>query len=199
MLLYGLGRNMPQGWQILQIASSGCSPVVQLEKDLSDYCTYSNWFAMQAIQKAQPDVVIVGQRNGHNTEHMAAIAQELQKLGVKRVVFTGPSPHWRYDLPKIVLRKFWAATPQRTFVGVEQKVIEADKKLRANLVQNGAVRFVSIIDSFCNDEGCLIYLGEDKKTGVTSWDYGHLTPVASDFFASDALVEAITGAPTKDR
>lgn len=192
MLSHGLVQNMPQDWQMLQIASSGCPPRLQHEKDTSEYCAYSNWFALRAIEESRPDVVIVGQDAGHNVARMEALTNSLLKLGVQKVVFTGPSPHWRYDLPKIVLRKFWESTPQRTFVGIEQGVMLVEQNLHANFVQNEASIFVSIIDSFCNEDGCLVFLGEDRKTGVTSWDYGHLTPIASDFFAKESLVSEIT-------
>jgi len=35
------------------------------------------------------------------------------------------------------------------------------------------------------------YIGDDKKTGITSWDYGHLTLVASDFLAKNLLAPLI--------
>ena len=193
MLSSGLAKNMPQDWQLLQIASSGCPPRLVPDKNTSEYCAYSNWFALQAIKESRPNVVIIGQDSGHDISHMQTMAEELLEMGVQKVLFTGPSPHWRYDLPKIVLRKFWDSTPQRTFVGVERDTILADQELRANFSQSESVRFVSIIDSFCSGDGCLIFIGDDRKTGVTSWDYGHLTPLASDFFAKDVLVEAITG------
>ncbi|WP_267874925.1 hypothetical protein [Duganella callida] len=39
----------------------------------------------------------------------------------------------------------------------------------------------------------MTYLGEDRKTGATSHDYGHLMPAASDYLARQALVQAVTG------
>ena len=46
---------------------------------------------------------------------------------------------------------------------------------------------------FCNQDGCLVYLGDDKMAGLTSFDYAHLMPVASDYLAKNLLVPLIVG------
>ena len=48
-----------------------------------------------------------------------------------------------------------------------------------------------IIDYFCNDDGCLTYIGEDKARGITSWDHGHLNLLASNYFVRDVLKKTI--------
>ena len=45
--------------------------------------------------------------------------------------------------------------------------------------------------TFCNDEGCLVYLGDDRTAGLTSNDDGHLLPVASDYLAKKVLVPLV--------
>lgn len=47
------------------------------------------------------------------------------------------------------------------------------------------------MDYFCNIEGCLVYYGDDIREGIASWDYGHITPVASYHFAKDALATSV--------
>ncbi|MET0321189.1 MAG: hypothetical protein ABW069_10750 [Duganella sp.] len=53
--------------------------------------------------------------------------------------------------------------------------------------------FADLIGQFCNAQGCLVYLGDDKTKGLTAWDYGHLTLPASDFIADTLLVKLIVG------
>jgi hypothetical protein len=48
-----------------------------------------------------------------------------------------------------------------------------------------------VIGFFCNESGCLIRIGNNKQTGITTWDAGHMTPIASDYLAKNLLVKLI--------
>jgi len=193
MLYFGLNNYLPKNWQILQVASSGCSPNPNVtEPSTTDFCDHSNWFAIKKISETKPDVVIVAQNLGQTLGTFEKIAAKLKGLGVKKVIFTGPSPHWTTDLPKIIVRRLWENTPRRTYVGIDTKVIETNRNLKLNFKDSEFQKFVSIIDLFCNKQGCLTYIGDNKKTGVTSWDYGHLSPIASNYLAKNLLVNVIT-------
>ncbi len=195
-LYYGIKKNLPADWQVLMGASSACAANPKASSpSLTNYCDQSNWFALQTIEKSKPDVVIVAQNLAHSLEHMNELIVKLEQLGVKRIIFTGPSPHWAPDLPKVIAHKLWDNTPQRTFVGIDKKVIELDKALKDGFVQKNNIIFVSLIDFFCNDKGCLTYIGNDKQAGITTFDYGHLSPIASDLLAKELLVNIITGKP----
>lgn len=187
----GLKKNLNSDWQILQVTSSGCRAKLNAPKNLFDYCDYSNWFAFQTILKANPGIVVIGQDNHHNEVELKAIADSLEKVGVKKTIFTGPTPHWNVDLPTIVARKFGSNVPERTFTGLNKDVLELDKKLSTNFLNVVNANYVSIIKYFCNLEGCIIYFGEDVKEGITSWDYGHLTKASSEEFSKNVLVPEI--------
>lgn len=192
MLYYGVKRNIPDDWQVLMASSSGCAPDPTVSApSTTQYCQQSNWFALQTITNAKPDVVIVGQNLGHSLEQMARIASKLRTMGVKKILFTGPSPHWRIDLPKFLARKLWNNTPKRTYDNVDPTVIELNEKLKAGFRQQDDEKFISLIDFFCDSEGCMTYLESDKKLGITSWDYGHLTPIASDLLGKNFLTNEI--------
>jgi len=188
----GLHKNMPKNWQILQVTSSGCIPDISVQHDSSkNYCVKSNYFALKTIKRLRPNVVIVGQDLGHDVEKMSAIGSALESLGVQKVIFTGPTPHWNPELPKIILTELWFETPNRTFTGLDTKVLETNEALKHNFKSTPSRFFVSIIDYFCNDQGCLTRIGSDRKSGITTWDYGHLTLIASDAFARDILAPLI--------
>jgi hypothetical protein len=190
----GLKHNLPSNWQILQVASSGCKPdILAAQASTVDYCSQSNWFALKTIQETKPEVVIVAQNVGHNIDTMNQIAGELKRLGVPKVIFTGPTPHWTADLPKIILKRLWGNTPNRTYFGVAQQTLDENSFLQEKFNQTNTSLFINVIDLFCNKEGCLTYLGDDKKTGITSWDYGHLTEIASDYLSRNLLVKAVVG------
>lgn len=190
-LYYGLHQALPDDWQILQVATSGCVARLNAAPNKQNYCDYANWFAFAKIVEDKPDVVIVGQDAGYNITRMNEIARGLLAIGVKKVIFTGPNPHWTTDLPKIVAYRLWDDIPRRTFTGIDRSIMALDLALKDGLQQSASVRLVSVIDYFCNSEGCLIYYGDDVKEGITSWDYAHLTPVASDHFAKDVLTSSV--------
>jgi hypothetical protein len=191
-LYFGLYKNLPKNWKILQITTSGCAPkITSLHDSNTNCCEKSNWFAMETIKKQRPNVVIVGQSMGHNVEKMSSIGLAIESLGVKKVIFTGPTPHWNSDLPEIILRNIWVDTPERTFISINTDVLATDQSLKKNFISSSSIIFVSIIDYFCNENGCLTRIGSDKKCGITTWDYGHLTPIASDAFAKNVLVPLV--------
>ena len=192
----GLVNNLPDGWQTLQVTSSGCAPDITVKQSSdSDHCVQSNWFALKTIKEVKPNIVIVGQNVGHSAKTFNEIADGLKNLGVNTVLFVGPTPHWTKNLPVIIMRDLWKNTPNRTFSGIDERVLIINTKLKEQFGSTDARVFVNLIDFFCNEAGCLTYLGDDKKMGITSWDYGHLTPVASDHLARNLLVPLITGIP----
>lgn len=196
-LYFGLRKNIPADWQILQVTTSGCNPGFQAQKPSdTNSCDQSNWFAREVLRNARPDVVIIGQHSGQTIENFDQMAVQLKKMGVKRIIFTGPVPEWNMDLPRIVLRRFWDNTPQRTFFGIDQDVIEHNRILKEKFNASSTVIFADLLGQFCNTDGCLVYLGNDRMHGLTTADYGHLTPVASDYVASSLLARLLVAAPS---
>jgi hypothetical protein len=49
-------------------------------------------------------------------------------------------------------------------------------------------QFIDLKEYFCNERGCLVYLGDDPKIGLTSLDGNHLSPIASDDVAKNLLL-----------
>jgi hypothetical protein len=196
MLNYGLTKNLPADWQVLQVASSGCAPSATFQaKSETQYCAQTNWFALNTIRKIQPEVVIVAQSYEHRAIDYKDIAKAILPMGVKKLLVIGPSPHWTEDLPKIVIRNLWADKPERTKLGVNTKFIELNKSLANALGDNrDGIDFVDMQGLFCSAEGCLTRIGNDFSTNLTSWDYGHLTPIASDYFSRNVLAKRVVNA-----
>ncbi len=193
-LYHGLKSHLPPDWQILQVATSGCLPGVDSgQPSKTDRCAQSNWFAVKAIGEARPDVVVLAQSIGHNLEAYAGIASRLTGLGVRKVILVGPSPRWVTDLPKIVANRLWPDTPQRTYVGIDRQHLEKNRALARGFRPSGSAAFVNLMELLCNEEGCLVYIGGDRKAGITTYDKSHLTPVASDYVARHLLVGQIVG------
>jgi hypothetical protein len=194
MLYPGLRRAMPVDWQILQLATSGCEPRLDARENRNDLCEYFNWFAYSRISTAKPDVVVVAQNLHHDARNMDLISRSLLSLGIKKVIFTGPSPHWDTPLPTLVF-KLWGNVPRTTAQGLNPAVIKLDKELQLNFRQSDTSRYASMIDHFCAAGACLVYIGDTIKDGITAYDGGHLMPVASLDFARKVLVPEILTAP----
>lgn len=192
MLNYGLRNNLPNDWQIFQVASSGCHPNPDITQDSdNNYCTRSNWLALKTIQSNNIKTVIVAQSVNHDSAQMNRIATKLESLGVEKIIFIGSSPRWTDFLPRIILRHLWPELPERTLVGVDKEVIHKNMIVKRNFNHSKNRIFIDVIGLFCNEQGCLTRIGKDKNSELTSWDFGHLTQSASDYLASKILVKII--------
>lgn len=195
MLYYGLKNNLPPDWQVMIVASSGCPPDAGVSEDSPIlYCQRSNWFALNAIRQTRPDVVIAARVDSHDRDRMIALADALQTMGAKTVLMPGPVPQWDAPLPKIVLRRLWDETPERTFVGLNRGIVQENEKLVQDFARFPDPRFVDLFKFFCNESGCLTRVDPDRQTGLASFDFGHLTPVASDYLARNLLAKAVVDA-----
>jgi hypothetical protein len=192
MLRFGLQAEIPRDWQLLQVTTSGCRPAIDDEAS-SKLCSTSNSFARDSIAKAKPDVVVVSQGTGHNLDDMNKIYDTLIRYGVKKVVFTGSAPIWRHSLPEIILARFWPSVPDRTWLDIDKSVVAHDERLRHAFSDDKTRHFVSLINIFCDNEGCMTHIGGDIKNGITSFDEGHLTPAASVYLSQHGLASALTG------
>jgi hypothetical protein len=192
-LYSGLKSNMPKNWEILIVASSGCNPKIITKDSKLDYCERSNWTALEAIKKIKPEAIIVAQKLGHDYEVMVKLFSDLQKYRLGKVFFTGPVPKWKTDLPILVVRRLWQEKSDRSFVGIDKEIFVKNSSLVSQFLNTKIKNlfFLNLMESFCDDEGCLTRVGDDKKLGIISWDYGHLTPVASSYLAKKLLVENI--------
>lgn len=190
-LHHGLRATLPADIDVLQVASSGCPARLDAKETRSHYCEYSNWFALKSIKNLKPRVVVIGQDLKHSAENMDAIARELLRAGVQKVVFTGPSPHWSPSLPASIALKFLPDTPRYTFSGMDKNVLDLDARLKSETDSLPHLTYVSLTDYFCRADGCLVYYGDKVAEGVSAYDYGHLTPIASLNFARDVLGKAV--------
>ena len=195
MLGYGLRKNLPADWQLLQVASVGCKPnPIQAKDSNTSYCERSNYVALETIKKTRPQAVVLAQSTAWKFPEVESLSITLKNLGVQRIVFVGQSPEWSDSLPTLMMRKQVVGIPERTKSGLVPETLalnESTKQIFAT-PESGIV-FVDLIDLFCNADGCLVYLGKDPVSGMTYFDSHHLSPVASDYLAKNSLVKAILG------
>ncbi|MES2400325.1 MAG: acyltransferase family protein [Pseudomonadota bacterium] len=191
----GLRDYLPEDWQVLQVATSSCPPYKNYQlPSTTDYCAQSNWFALAKIKETKPDVVIVAEHWGHGMARMNEITTRLTGMGVKKVIFMGPTPEWDTDLWRIVVQKLWVTAPERTFEGLKKDVRDANAALQKDFKASSSMELVDLFKVFCNQDGCLTRIGKDRQA-ITSYDTQHFSKVASDYLARTALVQLVTGSP----
>lgn len=193
----GLIRSLPKSISVLQVATSGCNPSFSdVARDTFGACNKSNRFAIEIIARTRPDLVLLAQRDGHEKVDWDAVSFRLKQLGVKEVLLVGPVPHWQPDLYKLIARKL-PNVSNRFAEGFDAQVSSVDKQLKVKY-GNGShhIKYVSLVDTLCDQGGCLAYIGQDALAGITSFDYGHLTGVASEFVGqslSEVVVKSTRG------
>lgn len=193
-LNYGLQHTLPANVSILQIASSGCFPNLPDKFSTeAEYCRVSNQTALDVIKKESPEVVVIAQITGHDTVNdYKAMTKLLKSYGVAHVIIAGPVPKYQASLYQIIARKYWLYTPRRIIDDVDNSVFEVDASLKAKYGSGqGDFEYFSMTDLFCNKDGCITYLGNDRKSGLVTFDATHLTSIASVYVAKTALTEVI--------
>ena len=191
MLYYGLVQNLPQNIALFQVSRAACKP--SIAKTADPICDKTNAFALEELAYLKPSVVIIAQRDSWDNQAVKSISEKLTAIGVDRILFVGKSPEWKANLPKIILRKYWFNTPQRSTADLNIDSDAADRAAKVFVNTSSRSQFVDLKEYFCNEEGCLIYLGDSLKVGLTSFDGNHLSPIASDAVAKNILLPLIFG------
>jgi peptidoglycan/LPS O-acetylase OafA/YrhL len=188
----GLKATVPPQALLLQIATSGCPPSLhRTSSDPDSPCNRSNAFALQTIERIQPDVVIVAQRDLHETKDWTELARSVKAHGAKAVLLLGPVPQWQQPLHAIIARHFWPNPPERLDTWLTAGPFETDRLLKQRYKGSSDLRYVSIIEGLCNAEGCLTRVGPDLFEDIEAFDYGHLTPSSSKYVAERVVTPAV--------
>jgi hypothetical protein len=191
MLYYGLVQNLPSNKVLYQVSRAACNPAIVKTADLM--CNKTNGFALQELAYLKPEIVIVAQRDSWDQNAVKDISSKLSALGVGKILFLGKSPEWKADLPKIILRKYWFHTPKRSTVDLYTDSDAADRAAKVFVNASPHSQFVDLKEYFCNDLGCLVYLGDSPKEGLTSLDGNHLSLTASNDVAKNLLFPLMFG------
>ena len=189
-LSLGIRNNLPNNIPFYQVASSGCKPSMTSagsKSTIDKACDISNKVALDSISRLKPNVVILAQVNQHERTNWQAMTIRLKNLGVKHVLLVGPEPQWRPSLPYVITQRHWHK--QGAYIkdrGLDKNVLFTNQILK-NEAKN--FEFVSIIDRLCNkNQECLSRLTNGK---LLVFDYGHLTPEASDYVVKKVIMPKV--------
>ena len=108
------------------------------------------------------------------------------------IVVVGQAPAWKGGLPAQMYDAWthghpFHTLPDRLATGLDPAAAAVDRTLRGDL-DAGRVRYFSLIDFFCNAEGCLTHAPEGP-TRLVTFDYGHLTTDGATLVARELAAE----------
>jgi hypothetical protein len=191
-LYYGLKTVLPQEISLLMIFSSGCqvSPVAEWVIH-THACNMANYFALERIKLDPPDVLLLSSNNSYDIDYIRKFTERVKGYGVKHVIVLGMRPHWKFALPRIVLEHFWSATPRYIQGYLDIPAMSLTWKFQSQLRPDEAFEFVDEMKAFCNEQGCLAYLGDDRRAGLLTPDTVHIRPQTSVWHAREHLAPLI--------
>lgn len=194
-LYYGLHKNLGQNFQIIQITSAGCRPLIEPQtNNQTKNCMLSNNKAIAEIKRLKPEVVIVAQKDLHESTDWNAFAKLLHGIGVIKVILVGPAPQWNQSLYRFVAKNYYnlSSTPKFLNSAVLNKdLIKVDGFLKSKYGDNPFIKYVSLIDVLCKERlGCLTFVEDADGKELTTFDYGHFGLKTSSF-VSKTIISAL--------
>jgi peptidoglycan/LPS O-acetylase OafA/YrhL len=188
----GLRQVAGDRYRIAQFTRSGCAPNFWSfrPRRSAGPCTLGNVHVMRQVRALHPDAVVVFSRwygwSGKTINRiLPRLVHALRANGAKQVIVVGPAPEWQRPLPEIlfrIARERHQAPPARMKQHLVANRWRIDRDMRAAIGKQGEATYVSVIDAFCDDQGCLTRVGDDPAS-LTTWDYGHLTTDGARYLA----------------
>jgi hypothetical protein len=192
-LFYGLKETLPRDVSPLLVFASGCSiafPNAPGAKQ-APYCEKMNEFALETAKKVKPEIVILSPANSANIDHIRLISQTLKDQGVRKIFVIGGRPEWNPYLYKIIAKDYWKSSPKYIKGYQDEGVVGADQAFRSALKKSELFDYIDLHDFFCNDDGCMTYLGNDRREGLYTFDRGHFRPFFSLYLFKNKLATII--------
>lgn len=178
---------------IAQYTASACPPVINWDGNINKLCREINNHNISLIRQMKPEIVILQAAwywSEYDWKKVAETINELKKIGISRIILTGPVPNWKEKVPYTIIsyyRNFKKLPASHTTFGVDiNEISKIDRQLE-EFSREHNVTFISIYQTLCNSEGCMLSIGNDIRK-VSSLDYGHLSVSASEF-----VIESVAG------
>jgi peptidoglycan/LPS O-acetylase OafA/YrhL len=154
-------------FDIAQWTAAACPPTVQPLAEESHTCPIRRAAAMLKLGRLGADTVVVSGawerylEVGRNSDEIIGASLKtiryLKNLGIERIVVFGPGPLWATSLPTDLFR-FMAMNGANEIPMRLGKVSDAIWRLDSAMAAQAAgehVRYVSVLNYFCDKAGCL--------------------------------------------
>lgn len=168
---------------------NGCPPIMDLELPNRQNCTAKNQKIFEEVLKEQPaKLIIAANWTDYDWKKIADTIAKLQQAGYQNIDLIGPAPVWSDGLYKQLYLKFLEDKnpniPFRMKYGFDtSKDFLAINLAMQEMAKGVNVRYISITQILCNQEGCITRFGDTSDT-LESIDAGHFTKKASQYVVS---------------
>ena len=185
-----------------QLNSNDCPPLFGYTNERYPFCPSTNKFVLEWVKQHKPRVVILAaywfSYPGYAEVEKTVLA--LKTAGIEKVVIIGPTPEFRIDQPKLVIRAIRGTSiPVRLKTPFYDILTKIDRTLQ-DIAQRTGADFVSPLALLCEHDQCIVAM-DGKAEGLMAWDTSHLTPFGSKFVVDRIMGKYITnsstGAPSK--
>ncbi len=200
-----------EDFDVIQWTAAGCPPTRSEFALEEPTCPAVRAWALRELSIAAPDTVLVAaawelylERGVPESTIVSAMLDDirwLQASGVRRIVIFGPGPTWNESLPVDVFRymslRRAARIPER-LGRVSTAVRHLEAALAAQAAATGVV-YVSVLDEFCDSQGCRTLGREDAPhPDLLFRDRDHLTDSGSRLLMAAAACRILPGASCAD-
>jgi peptidoglycan/LPS O-acetylase OafA/YrhL len=163
----------------------GCAPLEDIKPSNEEKCRKLAAENEALFAELKPDIVVIGAAwpQYKHLERISDTVREFQRIGVSRIVVIGSVPAWPQP-PQMMLYKAYRADPRRgvpdRLFGFDTRTVAVDRQLR-DITSSLGVAYISAYDALCNDNGCLVRLG-DTARDIVQVDLTHFSAAGSSFF-----------------
>jgi len=193
-LSQGLRDSAAADTAVAQVTTSACGAAVD-NFDLSvpgRRCEKANLYAIAAIQRLRPDLVVIAQSGGHQAIDWPTLSDRVLALGAKRIVVVGPFPVWRPGLPRIYAERHMSDHAEYVSAGLDTASFDVDREIAGRLSGRANVTYLSLLDQLCRNlsrrsaegakaDACLARVPGEDPLDLMALDFGHLTPKGSSY------------------
>ena len=192
----GIRENLPPGTTLAQVTTSACKAAIDnFDLSVNDRrCEITNLYAMDAIRRLRPDLVLIAQQSDHAGTDWASLTARVLELGARKVVVIGPSPNWQPGLPTIYGEKHLQDHAEYVSEGLDMERFDSDRAVAAKIqgLANPNVTFLSLLEQLCppsrserfgetSRRGCLARVPGEGELDLMVVDAGHLSPKGSAY------------------
>jgi peptidoglycan/LPS O-acetylase OafA/YrhL len=183
-LVAGYQSRFGYEFEIIQLNSNGCPPILDLELPNRRNCAETNKKNFERILTEFPyKVVLAANWTDYDWKKVYKTINSLQISRYSNIDVIGPAPQWNDSLYKQLYLNYLSTKnseiPHRMHFGLNQNFLNIEPKLNELATINKA-RYISIVKILCNNSGCITRFG-DTSDKLASFDGGHFTEVASKY------------------
>jgi peptidoglycan/LPS O-acetylase OafA/YrhL len=180
-LSQGIREQLPAGTALAQVTTSACGAAIDNFDTTPPgrRCEKANVYAMEAIARLRPMVVILAQAGAHAQTDWQRVSARAMALGAGHVVVVGPFPLWSPSLPRVFAQHHLGDRADYVREGLNQDLFTADRDVASKLSGVPNVTYASLLQNLCRDGACLARVPGEGELDLMVLDFGHLTPKGS--------------------